>query len=308
MVTREGELSSAQVYGHPVPHELLGELRDSSALREDAAALQDRIATDGYVFVRKAVAPALVLAAREEALSRLMEVDEITEPAIEGIFTGRSRRRELAPDLGAFWKSVSEGPALRRVTHGPELRALVSNCVGEPAHPHDYLFLRVGTPGKATDLHYDLPFFCRGSQRVHTVWIALGEIPLELGPLMVLEGSQTYEDLIAPIRKVDYDDVNTPRLAAREDAITLACQRSTRLLSTHFHPGDAILFSMTLMHGSFDHHAADNRVRLSCDIRFQPAADPMDPRYFGPDPTGTTGAGYGELNGAKPLVEPWHVR
>lgn len=308
MRTREVELSAAQVHGHPVPDKLLGELRDSSAHREDAATLQDRIATDGYVFVREAVAPALALAAREEALSRLIEVDEIAEPAIEGIFTGRSRRRELVPDLGAFWKSVSEGPALRRLTHGPELRALVSHCLGEPAHPHDYLFLRVGTPGKATDLHYDLPFFCRGSQRVHTVWIALGEIPLELGPLMVLEGSRTYEDLIAPIRKVDYDDVNTPRLAAREDAITMARQRGTRLLSAHFHPGDAILFSMTLMHGSFDHHAVDNRVRLSCDIRFQPVADPMDPRYFGPDPTGTTGAGYGELNGAKPLVEPWHVR
>jgi hypothetical protein len=35
-------------------------------------------------------------------------------------------------------------------------------------------------------------------------------------------------------------------------------------------------------------------VRLSTDVRFQPG--------------GTTGAGYGELNGAKPLTEPWHIR
>lgn len=301
-------MSAARVHGIEVPDELLGELRDSTALRGDGGALKDRMATEGYVFVREAVGRELVLAAREESLSRLAEVGEIAEPAIEGIFTGESRRRERVSDLGAFWKSVSEGPALRRVTHGPELRELAAHCIGEPCHPHDYMFLRVGTPGKATDLHYDLPFFCRGSQRVHTVWIALGEIPLELGPLMVLEGSQAYEDLIAPIRQVDYDNVNTPRLAAREDAVTMARLRGTRLLSTHFHPGDAILFSMTLMHGSFDHHSADNRVRLSCDIRFQPIADPTDPRYFGPDPTGTTGAGYGELNGAKPLVDPWHVR
>jgi hypothetical protein len=65
---------------------------------------------------------------------------------------------------------------------------------------------------------------------------------------------------------------------------------------------------MTLMHGALDHHQPEGRVRLSCDIRFQPEADPMDPRYFGPNPGGTTGAGYGELNGAKPLTEPWHVR
>ena len=49
-------------------------------------------------------------------------------------------------------------------------------------------------------------------------------------------------------------------------------------------------------------------MRLSCDVRYQPVAEPIDPRYFGPNPGGTTGAGYGELNGAKPLTQAWHVR
>ncbi len=30
--------------------------------------------------------------------------------------------------------------------------------------------------------------------------------------------------------------------------------------------------------------------------------------HSGPNPGGTTGVGYGELNGAKPLTEPWHTR
>jgi hypothetical protein len=301
-------LSAAQVRGNPVPAELRSDLRDSTALQGDAPALQARMAADGYVFVRAAVAPALALAAREEALSRLVEVDEIAQPALAGIFTGRSRRRDLVADLGAFWKSVSEGPSLRRVTHGPELRALVTRLLDEPARPHDYLFLRVGTPGKATDLHYDLPFFCRGSQRVHTVWIALGEIALNQGPLMVLENSHTFEDLIARIRQIDYDSKEAPQVAAQDDGVTLARKRGTRLLTARFQPGDVVIFGMTLMHGSLDHHSAENRVRLSCDVRFQPEADPTDPRYFGPNPTGTTGAGYGELNGAKPLTDSWHVR
>ena len=46
----------------------------------------------------------------------------------------------------------------------------------------------------------------------------------------------------------------------------------------------------------------------NADVRFKPKAMPKDPRYFGKHPTGTTGFGYGELNGAKPLDEPWHVR
>lgn len=300
--------SAARVHGRTVPTGLLGELRDSTALRDDDGGLQSRMAADGYVLIRGAVEPAQALAAREEALSRLAEVDEIGEPAAEGIFTGRSRRRELFPDLGAFWKSVSEGPALRRVTHGPELRGLLSRILGKPARPHDYLFLRIGTPGKATDLHYDLPFFCRGSERVCTLWIALGDVALEQGPLMVLENSHSFEDLIAPIRSIDYDSKAAPRVAARDDAVSLVQKRGTRLLTTHFHPGDAVVFGMTLMHGSLDHHSAQAPVRVSCDIRFQPESDPTDPRYFGPNPTGTTGAGYGELNGAKPLTDSWHVR
>jgi hypothetical protein len=301
-------MSGAHVHGRTVPNELLGELRDSAGIRDDGTRLRERMAEDGYLFLRSAVAPGLARAARGEALTRLAEVGEIADPEGEGVFTGESRRRELCPDLGAFWKSVSEGADLRRVTHGPELRGLVGRVLDEPARPHDYQFLRVGTPGKATDLHYDLPFFCRGSERVYTVWIALGEVSPDQGPLMVLEGSHRFDDLITPIRRIDYDSKTAPRVAAREDAITLAEKRGTRLLTAHFQPGDAIVFSMTLMHGSLDHHSPTNRVRVSCDIRFQPEADPLDPRYSGPNPGGTTGAGYGELNGAKPLTDSWHVR
>ena len=87
-----------------------------------------------------------------------------------------------------------------------------------------------------------------------------------------------------------------------------AAERGTRLLTADFEPGGMVVFGMYLLHGALDHYAADNRVRLSCDVRFQPAADPLDPRYFGAQPGGTTGAGYAELNGAKPLTEDWHQR
>mgnify|MGYP001316811239 CR=1 FL=1 len=55
-------------------------------------------------------------------------------------------------------------------------------------------------------------------------------------------------------------------------------------------------------------YAKDNKIRLTCDVRFQPKNEPKDPRYFGLNPGGTTGAGYGELNSARPLNENWHNR
>ena len=88
----------------------------------------------------------------------------------------------------------------------------------------------------------------------------------------------------------------------------LARQRETRLLTADFRPGDLAVFGMHTLHGSLDNRSRAGRVRVSCDIRFQPAADPLDDRYFGSDPKGTTGIGYGELNSAKPLTLPWHMR
>jgi hypothetical protein len=42
-------------------------------------------------------------------------------------------------------------------------------------------------------------------------------------------------------------------------------------------------------------------------VRGQGRSMPTDERYFGRHPGGTTGADYRELNGAKPLDQPWHI-
>ena len=134
--------------GRPVPAHLLGPLR-ASATTEPAArqAWAATLAEDGYLFLPGLLPAAEVLAARRAILGRLEGVDEIATPAEAGIATGRSRRRELHPDLGRFWRSVSEEPALRRLTHGPELAALGATLLGEPARAYDYLFLRCAGRG-----------------------------------------------------------------------------------------------------------------------------------------------------------------
>ena len=75
-----------------------------------------------------------------------------------------------------------------------------------------------------------------------------------------------------------------------------------------FKAGDALVFGMYTAHGSLDHHDETGRVRVSCDARWQAGALEVDARYMGDHPAGTTGNGYAELNGAKPLTEQWHVR
>ena len=299
---------TCQMQGRPLPADILGPLTETDFDDNQPEGMRRQLAHDGYLFFRDVLPVPEILAARAEVFERLAEVGEIQLPASTGIFTGSSNRRELCPDLGHFWQSVSEGPALRLASHGRQLTRIVSAVLGEPAHAHDYLFLRPAVPGRSTHLHYDHPFFARGSDRIHTAWTPLGNIPLDQGPLMIVEGSNQFQDLISQAQAVDYTSSSTPLVQLMEDPAALARQRGSRLLTADFRAGDLILFSMTLLHGSLDNQSTTGQTRLSCDVRWQPATDPIDSRYTGSQPAGTTGAGYGELNGAKPLDEPWHQR
>jgi hypothetical protein len=296
-----------------VPPDLLSPLVDATEQLRDPPRLRRMFADDGYVLVRGALDRDLVLAARREVFGRLAEVEEVQPPIEAGIATGTSRRREIAGDLGQFWRSVSEGPALRRVTHGPQLRDLATRILDEPARPHDYLFLRPAPVGNATNLHYDFPFFAGGASRIVTCWIPLGEVPVCDGPLVVIENSHRFTDLIEPIRAAQPGSFAAAQEAAYQAAATNTLEfarfRNTRLLTAHFQPGDVIVFGGFTMHGSLDNHSPHNRVRLSVDVRYQPAAEPAtDPRFFGPNPIGAKGGGYGEQKAAQPLGTPWAAR
>jgi Phytanoyl-CoA dioxygenase (PhyH) len=294
-------------HGSCLPSDLVQPMADSAPLLTDPSALRTHMNEAGFLYLGKVLPRPDVLTARASVLRRLAEVGEVMEPIEPGLWSGTSLRRERVSDLGTFWRGVSEEPDLRRLTHGRELRCVVEAVLGEPALAHDMLYLRAGVPGHATDLHYDYPFFARTTERTITAWVPLGDIPTALGPLVVVEGSNRFDDLLAAAKAPQAGNAGN-RAALTGDIAELAGQRKVRLLTRDFEIGDVVLLSMFMCHGSLDNHAENNAIRLSFDLRFQPAAAPRDPRYFGTPPTGLTGRGYGELNGAKPLTENWHQR
>ena len=85
--------------------------------------------------------------------------------------------------------------------------------------------------------------------------------------------------------------------------VDFARSRKTRLLTAGFGPGDVVLLDHLTLHGAADNTSPDNIVRLSSDLRYQPAAfAATDPRFFGPSPSNSTGGGYGDMSGAQPLT------
>ena len=154
------------VDGRPLPRQTVGGLARTDPASPDPAGRRRRLAEDGYLFLPGVLDRKAVMAARREVMRCLAEAGEIAAPAKAGIATGRSRRAEVAPDGNAFWRSVSEGPALRRVTHGPRLRALFGDLMAEAAVPFDFLWLRTTPAGRASPLHFDHIYMNRGSDRV----------------------------------------------------------------------------------------------------------------------------------------------
>jgi ectoine hydroxylase-related dioxygenase (phytanoyl-CoA dioxygenase family) len=295
-----------RIAGRDVPPELLGALVETP---HDAspARLRAALATDGYVLLRGALDRDAVLAARAEVFGRLAEVGEIADPPAAGFATGTSRRAALHPDLGAFWRAVCEGAALRGVAHGPRLGAIAAALLDAPARPFDFLWLRTMVAGRASPLHFDHVYMNRGSQHVLTAWIPLGDVALAAGPIVFVEGSHRFADLIARYRGIDVDRDGLPG-SFPEDAIGFAASRGARLLTSAFRAGDVVLFDMFSLHGSCDNAGDGGSVRLSCDVRWQPAGDHEDDRWFGAPPRGHGGQGYGGVNGARPLGAAYIAR
>ncbi len=298
---------SAFIAGNEVPAALLGELHAVGDWSRERAQLPALLRRDGYLLLRAALDARQVLQARAEVLARLVAVGEIAEPADAAVATGTSQRAALHPDLGAFWRSVCESPQLRALTHAGVLADITAAVLGCATVPFDFLWLRTMVRGRASPLHFDHVYMNRGSPHVVTAWLPLGDVPLEAGPLVVVEGSHRFTDLITRYRGVDVDRDGLPG-SFPMDAVGFASERGSRLLTTDFRCGDVVLFDMFTLHGSCDNRMGGARVRLSCDVRWQPAAEARDARWFGDPPPGHGGQSYGGMNGARPLGEAYVAR
>ena len=152
----------------------------------------------------------------------------------------------------------------------------------------------------ATNPHYDVVFMGRGTKNLYTSWTPLGDIPRQMGGLMVLENSHRQEEIKGTYGQMDVDEycTNEPDTTETEegqkrwqgsgfgtfsaDAVALREELDCRWLTTDYQLGDLLVFSMYTMHASTDNHT--KRLRLSTDTRYQLASEPVDERWIGEDP------------------------
>jgi hypothetical protein len=274
--------------------ERFGELRRSPRLLGDVAALRERLAEDGYLFLPGLLDRGEVLAARRSVMAMLAE-EGVLEPGTPPE-AGIAARAPSAQGPGVRNDLAGRSPELQRVLYGGRMMAFYRAFLGGEVLHFTYTWLRPRAPGGATAPHYDVVFMGRGTPRLYTAWTPLSDVSLEMGGLMVLEGSHRLERLKDTYGRKDVDTycTNLPHAPERvtgpklftgqlsKNPVTLRDKLGGRWLTAEFRMGDVLTFGMFTLHGSLDNHS--DRVRLSADSRYQLAAEPADHRWTGAEP------------------------
>ncbi|NNE45361.1 MAG: phytanoyl-CoA dioxygenase [Rhodothermales bacterium] len=287
MQTQNMTAPSIELYSNGVQldtrPEALGELDPANDLLDDPVALRNRMAKEGYLFFRQLIDPDTVLRAREEILLKYAvvgEIDSIGHPLMDAIQSEVSFIHEV--NLRAFTESVRKGIAYENVVLNKALIRFLEKLLGGTVRPYDFRWPRFVRPGEGCGFHYDGPYMNRGTDRVFTTWVPLGDVARHEGALIVLEGSHRSDDLLSSYANQDADKEKIGWLST--DPIELQQQLGGRWLTTDFKAGDVLCFGMHLLHGALDNRSPLGRCRLTSDSRYQLASEPLDERWNGANP------------------------
>jgi hypothetical protein len=252
------------------------------ALRETLASdaaddLRERLAADGYLFFRGLLDPAAVLETRRAVLGALDGVGWLAPgaPIDDALPSDRVRREEASADPAYFeaYTAIQRLQPFHELAHDPSMVATMERILGGKVLVHPRKIARVGLPQDdfVVGAHQDFPLN-QGSPDVLTAWVAIGDCPDELGGLRVLPGS--HRRGLLPVEAVP----NVGGLRVAE-----ALDDGPGWLTADFRAGDVLVFHSLTVHAAKRNHT--DRLRLSCDFRYQAASDPvvegsLVPHYF----------------------------
>lgn len=254
----------------------------------DVETLRDRIRDEGYLFFRGLLDRDRVLDVRRQFLGALASVGWIQDGTDPMDARPDSKVRTFNdPEWWDGYVAVQRLEAYHALAHSPALKAVMAKLVEGDLLVQPMKIARVTFPnsGYPTHPHQDF-FFVRGHSDVFTAWVPLGEVTPKLGALQVLPGSH-HEGL----RSVHFAK-GAGNISADIDPDTPG------FLSTHYQPGDVVLF-----HSLVIHHAPDNvsdQLRISADYRYQSADDPIVPQVIFPHEYGN-----GRVPGWHELSKDW---
>ncbi|NKB71375.1 MAG: phytanoyl-CoA dioxygenase [Candidatus Latescibacteria bacterium] len=250
-------------------------LQDVTPLLKDAQALRRHMDTEGCAYFRGLIPPDDILDLRRQVLQiyhdrgwlqeRTALLDGIVDPVINQVESYASN----GADREAY-QAVYQLQAFHQLAHHSAILTLFEQLFGETVLVHPRNIARLMAPHKdtfPTPPHQDY-IYVQGARATYTCWIPLGDCPKALGGLSLLPG--THQDLL-PVRPADGAGGRTVVL----DGLEQNWQEGD------YQTGDAVIFHSQTVHRALPNQSAD-RIRLSCDYRYQPLSMPVEPKSLEP--------------------------
>lgn len=272
----------------------MGWLRASSA-DEPFEALKARFKEDGYLFLKRFLGRDAVLDQRRRVFEHLSLAGLLkpgTEPGLGIAAEVTAERGEVNRRLMEYVRSA----AFESFCMSPPLWQFMDRFVGGLSYLHKRKLLRHTLPHQpsSTPAHYDLIYLRGGTHRLVTAWIPVGDVPVDMGGLVYLEGSHATgvameaefarknAELPAEERISAYNRNMTEGGWVSKDLPDMAEKFDTRWLIANYEAGDIVVHSPFMIHAATLNESRDGVIRLSTDIRYQLVRDPIDPRWAKP--------------------------
>lgn len=233
-------------------------------------ALWERLDRDGYLLLRGFLDPDIVNGFRHYYFGRLADA---------GLQEHGGGHVDQASLRHILFREIVPGLEYDAFCRQQVIVDFFSWLLGDTVHLHRRKILRHTRPGdtgigQATQAHYDLLYLRDGTDNVLTLWIPLGDCPVQRGGLIYLEGSHRWvrAEEQAGVRK-------RPAASITADLPGLADDHDQRWLVTDYAAGDVMVHTAHMVHAALDNVDPANLMRLSTDIRYQRVSDAIDARW-----------------------------
>jgi len=238
---------------------------DSTALMEDGPALAERLARDGYLFLRGLLPRGKIMEVRRRLLEKAAAGGWLDPacPVEDGVANPASACKDPEERYMKVFRGMWRDEALHRLRTHPDVLALFGRLFGEPALAHPMfvqrnIFPQTETFDFTTGAHQDRVHI--GGATSYALWAPLGDCPREKGALAAAAGSHRA-------------GVLDTRVGGGAGGMDISGPIPGEWATGDFRAGDALIFADTTVHCALPNRTAE--IRQSFDARYQPAQQPI---------------------------------
>lgn len=238
---------------------------DSTPVRDDGAALRQRLERDGYLFIRQLLPLETILAVRKRLLEKAAAGGWLdpSEPVDRGIANPAAACKDPEERYMRVFRHLWADEELHRLRTHPNALGLFARIFGETPLAHPMFVQRNIFPQAAdfdftTGIHQDRVHI--GGATSYAMWMPLGDCPREKGALAVAAGSHT-------------SGILETKVGSGAGGMDISVPIPGTWVTGAFQAGDALIFSDVTVHKALPNLTRE--IRQSFDARYQPARLPV---------------------------------